>query len=108
MMIQPKHKPTLETVTITMPEDVLAALDHYCQFLGGATDRSYVITAAVRHVMARDRRYKGGDPSTRLTTRTKRAQATSSRSRTANAAQASEKQLGLSDVNASPRGEHQS
>jgi hypothetical protein len=57
-MIQPKVKPVTRTVTICLPEDEIAALDEYCRFLGGATDRTYVIAEALRQVIRRDRRFK--------------------------------------------------
>ena len=57
-MIQPKHKPSMRNVTVSLPEDELARLDDYCRFLGGATDRTYVIAAALRQVIGRDKRFR--------------------------------------------------
>ena len=59
-MIQPKHKPSMRNLTVSLPEDELARLDEYCRFLGGATDRTYVISAALRQVIGRDKRFKNG------------------------------------------------
>jgi len=59
-MIQPKVKPTMRNLTVSLPEDELAALDDYCRFLGGATDRTYVIAEALRQVIRRDKRFKNG------------------------------------------------
>ena len=59
-MIQPKHKPSMRNLTVSLPEDELARLDEYCRFLGGATDRTYVIAEALRQVIRRDRRFKNG------------------------------------------------
>ena len=59
-MIQPKPKPSMRNLTITLPEDDLARLDEYCQFLGGATDRTYVIGEALRQVIRRDKRFRNG------------------------------------------------
>jgi hypothetical protein len=59
MLIRPKPVSPSEPVSVRFPADVLQQLDNYCQYLGGASDRSYVIVEAVRHVIARDRRYQG-------------------------------------------------
>ena len=39
-MIQPKVKPKMRTLTVSLPESELAALDEYCRLLGGDTDRT--------------------------------------------------------------------
>jgi len=59
-MIQPKVKPKLKNLTLSIPEEDLASLDAYCHFLGGDTDRTYVITHALRQVIRRDKRFKRG------------------------------------------------
>ena len=59
-MIQPKPKPTMRNLTVSLPEEELATLDEYCRFLGGATDRTYVIAEALRQVIGRDKRFKNG------------------------------------------------
>ena len=45
-MIQPKVKPKMRTLTVSLPESVLAALDEYCRFLGADTDRTYIVSGA--------------------------------------------------------------
>jgi hypothetical protein len=57
-MIQPKPKRNMRNLTVSVPEDELVALDDYCRFLGGATDRAYVVTEALRAVIRRDKRFK--------------------------------------------------
>lgn len=57
-MIQPKVKARTKTITISLSEDQLTALDAYCKFLGGDTDRSYVVAQALRQVMGRDKRVR--------------------------------------------------
>ena len=59
-MIQPKPKPSMRNLTVSLSEEDLTRLDDYCRFLGGATDRTYVITEALREVIGRDRRFKNG------------------------------------------------
>lgn len=58
MPITPKPLVTTEPVNLRIPQDVLELLDDYCRFLGGATDRTYVILEALRHTIGRDRRYR--------------------------------------------------
>ena len=43
MAIEPKPLIATEPLNIRVPQDVLEQLDAYCKFLGGATDRTYVI-----------------------------------------------------------------
>ena len=59
-MIQPKVKPKMRTLTVSLPESELAALDEYCRFLGGDTDRTYIVSQALRQVISRDKRFKNG------------------------------------------------
>lgn len=58
MPIAPKPVVELDVVTTRFPKEVLSDLDAYCKYLGGATDRSYVIVEAVRHAIAKDRGYQ--------------------------------------------------
>ena len=58
MPIQPKPMVETETVSVRFPKTVLDPLDAYCKYLGGATDRSYVIVEAVRQVIERDRGFQ--------------------------------------------------
>ena len=58
MPIQPKPMVETETVSVRFPKTVLDPLDAYCKYLGGATDRSYVIVEAVRQVVERDKGFQ--------------------------------------------------
>ena len=58
MPIQPKPMVETETVSVRFPRSVLDPLDAYCRYLGGATDRSYVIVEAVRQVIERDKDFQ--------------------------------------------------
>ena len=58
MPIQPKPMVETETVSVRFPKTVLDPLDAYCKYLGGATDRSYVIVEAVRQVIERDKGFQ--------------------------------------------------
>ena len=58
MPIAPKPVVELDVVTTRFPKEVLSDLDAYCRYLGGASDRSYVIVEAVRHAIAKDRGYQ--------------------------------------------------
>ena len=57
-MIQPKLKHKMRTLTVSLPEGALAALDEYCRLLGGHTDRTYIVSEALRQVIGRDKRFK--------------------------------------------------
>src|SRR5687767_9277728 len=58
MPITPKPLVETDIVTTRFPKDLLGDLDAYCRYLGGASDRAYVIIEAVRQAMAKDRRYQ--------------------------------------------------
>ena len=58
MAIMPKLPVETETVSVRIPRPILADVDAYCAYLGGATDRTYLIIEAVREVIARDRRFQ--------------------------------------------------
>jgi hypothetical protein len=58
MPISPKPFVETDIVTTRFPKDLLGELDAYCKYLGGASDRSYVIVEAVRQAMAKDRGYQ--------------------------------------------------
>ncbi len=58
MPITPKPVIETEALTVRLPKELLELLDGYCRFLGGATDRTYVVAEALRHVVGRDRRYR--------------------------------------------------
>ena len=63
-MIHPKVKPKMRTLTISLPGSELAALDEYCCFLGGDTDRTYIVSEALRQVIGRDKRFRNGQEQT--------------------------------------------
>lgn len=58
MAITPKPVVATESLTVRLPKELLELLDDYCRFLGGATDRTYVVSEALRQVVGRDRRYR--------------------------------------------------
>jgi hypothetical protein len=41
--IQPKAAVEFETVTLRLPAQLLRAVEQYAKYLGGSTDRTYVI-----------------------------------------------------------------
>ncbi len=45
--IQPKVTVELETVTLRLPTHLVRAVEQYAKYLGGSTDRIYVITQAI-------------------------------------------------------------
>jgi Arc/MetJ-type ribon-helix-helix transcriptional regulator len=58
MPIQPKPLNETETVSVRFPKHLLDQLDAYCKYLGGASDRSYVIVESVREVVERDKDFQ--------------------------------------------------
>lgn len=58
MPIKAKPAVATEILTVRVHKDTLELLDDYCRFLGGASDRTYVVGEALRLVIARDRRYR--------------------------------------------------
>jgi hypothetical protein len=52
--IQPKPVLELETVNLRLPAQLVRAVDQYAKFLGGSTDRTYVITQALEVALAQD------------------------------------------------------
>lgn len=52
--IQPKPVLELETVNLRLPAQLVRAVDQYARFLGGSTDRTYVITQALEVALAQD------------------------------------------------------
>ena len=77
MPITPKPVVATEVLTVRLPKETLELLDDYCRHLGGASDRTYVVSEALRLVINRDRSYqrkKGKEgvsiaPTTNSTTR---------------------------------------
>ena len=45
--IQPKPSVELATVTLRLPVQLVRAVDHYAKYLGGSTDRTYVMAQAI-------------------------------------------------------------
>ena len=56
--IQPKPTVELETVTLRLPVHLVRAIDHYAKYLGGSTDRTYVMAQAIEIAMAQDRDFQ--------------------------------------------------
>ena len=56
--IQPKPTVELETVTLRLPVQLVRAIDHYAKYLGGSTDRTYVMAQAIEIAMAQDREFQ--------------------------------------------------
>ena len=52
--IQPRPALELETVSFRLPAELVRAIDDYAKFLGGSTDRTYVITQAIEIALERD------------------------------------------------------
>jgi hypothetical protein len=50
--IQPKPSVELETVTLRLPVQLARAVDQYAKYLGGSTDRTYVIAQAIEIALA--------------------------------------------------------
>jgi hypothetical protein len=64
--IQPKAAVEFETVTLRLPAQLLRAVEQYAKYLGGSTDRTYVITQAVEIALGQDadfQRTLGAKPS---------------------------------------------
>ena len=45
--IQPKAALDLETVSLRLPAELVRAVEQYAKYLGGSTDRTYVITQGI-------------------------------------------------------------
>lgn len=56
--IQPKPAVELETVTLRLPVQLARAVDQYAKYLGGSTDRTYVIAQAIEIALAQDRDFQ--------------------------------------------------
>ena len=52
--IQPKPTLELATVSLRLPAQIVRAVDQYAKFLGGSTDRTYVIAQAIEITLAQD------------------------------------------------------
>jgi hypothetical protein len=56
--IQPKAAVEFESVTLRLPAQLLRAVEQYARYLGGSTDRTYVITQAVEIALRQDRDFQ--------------------------------------------------
>jgi hypothetical protein len=56
--IQPKPAVELETVTLRLPAQLVRSVDQYAKYLGGSTDRTYVIGQAIELALAQDRDFQ--------------------------------------------------
>jgi hypothetical protein len=56
--IQPKPSVELETVTLRVPAQLVRSVDQYAKYLGGSTDRTYVIAQAIEIALAQDRDFQ--------------------------------------------------
>jgi hypothetical protein len=56
--IQPKPAVELETVTLRLPAQLVRSVDQYAKYLGGSTNRTYVIGQAIEIAMAQDRHFQ--------------------------------------------------
>ena len=52
--IQPKAALELETVSLRLPVQLVRAVEQYAKYLGGSTDRTYVITQAIEIALQQD------------------------------------------------------
>ncbi len=52
--IQPKVAVELETVSLRLPVQLVRAVEQYAKYLGGSTDRTYVITRAIEIALQQD------------------------------------------------------
>ena len=56
--IQPKPSVELETVTLRLPAQLVRSVDQYAKYLGGSTDRTYVIGQAIEIALAQDKDFQ--------------------------------------------------
>ena len=52
--IQPKPAVDLESVSLRLPVYLVRGVEQYAKYLGGSTDRTYVITQALEIALERD------------------------------------------------------
>ena len=52
--IQPKAALEFETVSLRLPAQLVRAVEQYAKYLGGSTDRTYVITQAIEIALQQD------------------------------------------------------
>ena len=56
--IQPRPAVEVETVSLRLPTLLVRAVDQYAKYLGGSTDRTYVITQAIEIALAGDAEFQ--------------------------------------------------
>jgi hypothetical protein len=56
--IQPKTAVELETVSLRLPVQLVRAVEQYAKYLGGSTDRTYVITQAIEIALRQDAEFQ--------------------------------------------------
>ena len=56
--IQPKPIVELETVSLRLPSTLLRAVDQYARYLGGGSDRTYVVTQALKLTLEHDAQFQ--------------------------------------------------
>ena len=56
--IQPKAAVELETVSLRLPARLVRAVEQYAKYLGGSTDRTYVITQAIEIALQQDAEFQ--------------------------------------------------
>ena len=56
--IQPKAAVELETVTLRLPAQLVRAVEQYAKYLGGSTDRTYVVTQAIEIALQQDAEFQ--------------------------------------------------
>jgi hypothetical protein len=64
MPITPKPVVATETLNLRLAKETIELLDDYCRHLGGASDRTYVVTEALRLAVKSDRTYNRRKPKT--------------------------------------------
>ena len=56
--IQARPALELETVSLRLPAQLVRTVDEYAKYLGGSTDRTYVITQALEITLERDAEFQ--------------------------------------------------
>ena len=56
--IEPRPAVELETVSLRLPAHLINAVDDYAKYLGGSSDRTYVITRAIELALERDTEFR--------------------------------------------------
>ena len=56
--IQPKPTLELKTVSLRLPARLVRAVEQYAKYLGGSTDRTYVVTQAIEIALQQDAEFQ--------------------------------------------------